>query len=137
MQTGVWNASLLQQIPQRGVVPTEGGVFGWQRHNNCIHIVERVHDRALNLRGGRPRADCVRAILIRERSDRIVATNDIASNRTTPPWADLRDDNGSAGFDRRVQNRSVHWRAGEKNTWADKRRAFGNLVCSGARQCRI
>ena len=97
----------------------------------------RSGDSTLKLCGRRPRADCVRAVLVRESSHGIVVAHDIRSSCTIRPWTDLGNDNCAARFDRRVQSRSVHWRACEKNARAGKRRTPGDLICRGAGQGRI
>src|SRR5687768_10486083 len=102
-QTDVWNATRLQAIPQRRIVPAEHVIVWWKRHDDGIDFVEPALRPAAQRVDGCARANRVRSILVGERGHRVIVEAHVLSRRTASPWAGFGDNDGAVRFDGLVQ----------------------------------
>ena len=101
-QTDVWNATRIQHVTERRIVPTEHRIVRGQRHDDRVDLVEPALRHAAQRVNGCTRTDRVIAILVGERGDRVVVDPDVLAGGTASPRADFVNHQGAMRFDRFV-----------------------------------
>src|SRR4030095_12437852 len=84
-QTDVWNATRVQHVTERGIVPTEHRIVRGQRHDDGLDLVEPALRHAAQRVNGCTRTDRVGSIFVGERGYRVVVDPRVLTGGAASP----------------------------------------------------